>query len=222
MSGARTAETDLTQTSLSNSKQAVSGASNSFTTPQKAPAVQQRENDLENRDDLRKSYAKDLAGYGTTLRFMKLMNVLRLKSLYTKYSEEVSVDTFYNIAETIPSVPEYSKTPYTLVDYQNEPVKGTTIKPDLAFFDSRSIEDITTARFFLEAKKSMSLESALSKYLGQLADYAMHLRKHQPLRKFEPVFLLLGCDLYLVVFTHAGYMVTDLGSILFIDAADKA
>ncbi|KAJ2003928.1 hypothetical protein GGI04_002794 [Coemansia thaxteri] len=251
MSGACTAETDLTQIPLNNSKQAVSGASNSFTTPQKAPAVQQRENDLENRDELRKCYAQDLAGYGTTPSFMKLMNVLRLESLYTKYSEEVSVDTFYNIAETIPSVcetlsggrhsiaetefvrtfksvlanlsesphlagaPEYSKTPYTLVDCQNEPVGGSSIKPDLAFFDWTGVEDITTARFFLEAKKHMSLESALSKHLGQLADYAMHLRKHQPLRTFEPIFLLLGCELYLVVFTHAGYMATDLGPVMF-------
>ncbi|KAJ2054551.1 hypothetical protein GGI17_006823, partial [Coemansia sp. S146] len=137
--------------------------------------------------------------------------------------EAVYVDTFKRLLDalsakakesTLPS--EYQSTPYRCEDFQADQVDGSKLKPDLLFFQiNNTTSDISTAQLLFEAKRQMEEKTAYGKYLGQFADYALEVWKAQPLRTFVPLLLLLGCDLYLVVFTRNGYYKTNIGQVMF-------
>ncbi|KAJ2741585.1 hypothetical protein GGI20_005088 [Coemansia sp. BCRC 34301] len=112
--------------------------------------------------------------------------------------------------------PAYSTSPYKHRDYQNCTIKGSKLKPDLAFFQtSDRLPSISTECLLLEAKQSMSMETAFKGFLGQFSDYALEVWKHQPMRTFVPLLLLLGCHLHLVIFTREGYYKADIGQVTF-------
>ncbi|KAJ2823428.1 hypothetical protein FBU31_004284, partial [Coemansia sp. 'formosensis'] len=137
--------------------------------------------------------------------------------------EKPYVDTFKRLLTalsanakeaTLPA--DYSKTPYRCEDYQDEAVAGSQLKPDLAFYQKiSSIKDIHSVQILFEAKRPMNEDTAFSKFLGQFADYALEVWRNQPLRTFVPLLVLLGCNLYLVVFTREGFYRTTIGKVMF-------
>ncbi|KAJ2334139.1 hypothetical protein GGI00_001991 [Coemansia sp. RSA 2681] len=119
--------------------------------------------------------------------------------------------------------PEYSESLYVLVDGQSHNLLPTTRRPDFIFFARKgNTRSFGTAHLLIEAKKYMSSSYAYNTFLGQLADYALNIRAHQPMRKFVPVLFLYGCQLDLVVFTHGGYYATPVGPVLHMNDADKS
>ncbi|KAJ2748999.1 hypothetical protein GGI19_005876, partial [Coemansia pectinata] len=138
-------------------------------------------------------------------------------------SEAAYVDTFKRLLVSLSTNPVlatlptgYRETPYVCKDNQAKKVKGSELKPDLALYrKTNTKKDISTVQILFEAKRQMEEKTAYGKYLGQFADYALEVWKTQPLRTFVPLLLLLGCDLYLVVFTRNGYYKTTIGQVLY-------
>ncbi|KAJ2815357.1 hypothetical protein FBU31_006955, partial [Coemansia sp. 'formosensis'] len=138
-------------------------------------------------------------------------------------TEAAYVDTFQRLllslsvkAKDMALPVAYHETPYIHKDNQARTVKGTKLKPDLAFYQRlSSTRNIQTVQFLFEAKRPMKEDTAFGKYLGQFADYVLEVWKNQPLRTFVPLLLLLGCELYLVVFTREGYYRTTIGQVLY-------
>ncbi|KAJ2001325.1 hypothetical protein GGI04_003786, partial [Coemansia thaxteri] len=118
---------------------------------------------------------------------------------------------------------KYSESPFSPTDYQNRPVSGSTLKPDIVFFGKTAAKhSFGTAHLIVEAKAQMTTNEAYSNHLGQLADYALAVRKEQPMRRFVPLLFLIGSHLDLLVFTHAGYYKTAIGPILYDSDMRKA
>ncbi|KAJ2739316.1 hypothetical protein GGI20_006127, partial [Coemansia sp. BCRC 34301] len=112
---------------------------------------------------------------------------------------------------------------YRYKDCQNKSLESSSLKPDLVFYPGvDEITDLQEAHFILEAKRKMNRAEAYSSNLGQLADYALELKRLQPLRKFVPILFLYGCQLDLVVFTHGGYLKTRIGLVLHADESSRA
>ncbi|KAJ2056423.1 hypothetical protein GGI17_006191, partial [Coemansia sp. S146] len=138
-------------------------------------------------------------------------------------SEAACVDTFKRLLVSLSTSPVlatlptgYRETPYVCKDNQVKKVKGSELKPDLALYrKTNAKKDISTVQILFEAKCQMEEETAYGKYLGQFADYALEVWKTQPLRTFVPLLFLLGCDMYLVVFTRNGYYKTNIGQVLY-------
>ncbi|KAJ2734752.1 hypothetical protein IW152_002075 [Coemansia sp. BCRC 34962] len=138
-------------------------------------------------------------------------------------SEAAYVDTFKKLLDSLSAkvdmtaLPtEYQKTPYIYKDNQAQAVRGSKLKPDLTLYQKVSeTQAVSTAQIVIEAKQQISETAASCKHLGQFADYALEIWKHQPLRTFVPLLLLLGCDLYLVVFTREGYYSAEMGQVLY-------
>ncbi|KAJ2332117.1 hypothetical protein GGH92_009025, partial [Coemansia sp. RSA 2673] len=136
--------------------------------------------------------------------------------------EAAYVDTFKRLLASLSASPVlatlppgYCKTPYRCEDSQSESVEGSELKPDLLFFQTNnSTSNISSVQILFEAKRQTTEETAYKKYLGQFADYVLEIWKAQPLRTFVPLLLLLGCDLYLAVFTRRGYYTTTIGQVL--------
>ncbi|KAJ1669758.1 hypothetical protein GGF38_002009, partial [Coemansia sp. RSA 25] len=104
---------------------------------------------------------------------------------------------------------------YSCEDYQDGGLGSTPLRPDLVFVpDTVGLADVADVHIILEAKQPMTEKAAYDKYLGQLADYALELKKSQPMRSFIPVLFLYGCQLDLVVFTHSHYRRAHIGPVL--------
>ncbi|KAJ2026858.1 hypothetical protein H4S03_008502, partial [Coemansia sp. S3946] len=137
-------------------------------------------------------------------------------------SEVAYVDTFKRLLDSLSSSttiatlpPDYRKTLYVCKDNQTKRVQGSELKPDLALYrEENSTRDISRVQILFEAKQHMNEETAYKKYLGQFADYALEIWKTQPLRTFVPLLMLLGCNLYLAVFTRRGYYTTTIGQVM--------
>ncbi|KAJ2494405.1 hypothetical protein IWW47_004640, partial [Coemansia sp. RSA 2052] len=140
-----------------------------------------------------------------------------------KKPEAAYADTFKRVLDKLTTnannatVPvQYRKSPYMYMDYQNRAVPGSTLKPDLAFFqDDGHTPNIATACILLEAKTTMPLDRVFRDYLGQIASYALEIWKRQPTRTFAPILLLLGCQLHLAVFTRNGYYKATIGQVMY-------
>ncbi|KAJ2810794.1 hypothetical protein H4S07_002463 [Coemansia furcata] len=146
-------------------------------------------------------------GFGSKRSKLEKPHVDTFKRLLTALSENAK-------EATLPA--DYSKTPYRCEDYQDEAVAGSQLKPDLAFYQKiSSVKDIHSVQILFEAKRPIKEETAFSKYLGQFADYALEVWRNQPLRTFVPLLVLLGCNLYLVVFTREGFYRTTIGKVMF-------
>ncbi|KAJ2470100.1 hypothetical protein EV174_006160, partial [Coemansia sp. RSA 2320] len=117
---------------------------------------------------------------------------------------------------------EYASTPYDTLDCQDMTLGQTGLKPDLAFYPrGELVEAISDVHFVLEAKQARSSGETYRKHLGQMAHYALELKKSQPLRSFVPVLFLQGCDLDILVFTHAGLYRAPIGPVLCHNDNDK-
>ncbi|KAJ2003230.1 hypothetical protein H4R26_003187 [Coemansia thaxteri] len=78
---------------------------------------------------------------------------------------------------------KYSESPFSPIDYQGRPVSGSTLKPDIVFIGKTAVEhSFGTAHLIVEAKAQMTTNEAYSNHLGRLADYALAVRKQQPMR----------------------------------------
>ncbi|KAJ2897201.1 hypothetical protein IWW38_001795 [Coemansia aciculifera] len=79
-----------------------------------------------------------------------------------------------------------------------------------------------TSHLLLEVKNHMAPSAAYNENFGQLADYALNVRGHQPMRTFIPILFLYGGQLDLLVFTHGGYYKSSIGQVLYTFAEDKS
>ncbi|KAJ2447953.1 hypothetical protein GGF42_005284 [Coemansia sp. RSA 2424] len=117
---------------------------------------------------------------------------------------------------------QYARMPYHISDVR------TSSNDDISFpipdvmvaFNERGVSTFRNVHMFLEATEESGPYVYL-KYLGQIADYALSLRQHQPTRKFVPIFFLHGCELELLVFTHTGYFRAHIGPALFKGCLNK-
>ncbi|KAJ2733699.1 hypothetical protein IW152_002882 [Coemansia sp. BCRC 34962] len=116
----------------------------------------------------------------------------------------------------------HSKNLYMYTDCQNEPLEPTKLMPGLVFSPRlKFASSMYKVHIILEGEQAMDRASAYSNHLGQLADYALELKKLQPMRKFVPILFLLGCQLDLVIFVHDGYYRTEIGTILYVNEDDR-
>ncbi|KAJ2756237.1 hypothetical protein GGI19_001016 [Coemansia pectinata] len=121
------------------------------------------------------------------------------------------------------AIPEkYSESPYIWADNQDKGVGNTLLKPDLVLYrKAETARSFKTALIIIEAKQGMSADAAFRKYGDQVANYAWRVWKNQPMRTFVPVLFLVECDLYLVVFTRAGYYKAHIGPVMYVDVRSK-
>ncbi|KAJ2729619.1 hypothetical protein IW152_005558 [Coemansia sp. BCRC 34962] len=116
----------------------------------------------------------------------------------------------------------HSKNLYMYTDCQNEPLEPTKVMPDLVFSPRpKFASDMYDVHIILEGKQAMARASAYNNHLGQLADYALELKKLQPMRKFVPILFLFGRQLDLVTFVHDRYYRTEIGTILYVNEDDR-
>ncbi|KAI8324403.1 hypothetical protein GQ54DRAFT_271368 [Martensiomyces pterosporus] len=107
-----------------------------------------------------------------------------------------------------------SKSAYRLVDCQTASVGGNNLKLGVVFCDRKVPDpDFSSVHLILEAKASSCSGALPSEYLGQIADYALHIWMDQPTRVFVPILFMHGRLLDLFVFTRHCYYRAKLGSI---------
>ncbi|KAJ2484890.1 hypothetical protein IWW37_006083, partial [Coemansia sp. RSA 2050] len=116
----------------------------------------------------------------------------------------------------------HSSNLYKYTDCQNEPLEPTKLMPGLVFSSRpKFASSMYKAHIILEGEQPMDRTSAYNNHLGQLADYALELKKLQPMRKFVPILFLFGGQLDLVTFVHGRYYRTEIGPILYVQGSDR-
>ncbi|KAJ2744165.1 hypothetical protein GGI20_003203, partial [Coemansia sp. BCRC 34301] len=197
------------------------------------------------RAERRARLASALEGLGVEVSFAALMDRLGLMGRFQTHASSTS-RRFDKLADAVPAVKpskpgaslreddfvdnfidmvklaEDPRRPnYVCWDHRVKPVKGSTLKPDILFaFGTRSEPTFRDAFMILEAKPPGAKNAHLA-CIGQLADYAMALREHQPTRMFSPVLFLDGYNVDLLIFTHRGYYKASVGQILYTSDREK-
>ncbi|KAJ2733470.1 hypothetical protein IW152_003021, partial [Coemansia sp. BCRC 34962] len=145
-----------------------------------------------------------------------------------EFLEKHYIEGFKRILDMLSESPPHglpqvhSSNLYMYTDCQSKPLDPTKLMPDLVFSPRpKFASDMYDVHIILEGKQAMSRASAYNNHLGQLADYALELKRLQPMRKFVPILFLFGGQLDLVTFVHDRYYWTEIGTILYVQESDR-
>ncbi|KAJ2779876.1 hypothetical protein H4R18_003769 [Coemansia javaensis] len=104
---------------------------------------------------------------------------------------------------------------YVPEDHQSTPVPGCAHQVDCVLYRRDSDRTILTAHVLIEAKSEARHGALRALDLGQVADYAQAVWRHQLTRVFVPVLVLHGHKMTLLVFGRRSWYQCEVGQLCF-------